>query len=1302
MNSLLNRIATALAFLWLVIASPVVLPAYAADDLAAGFQTPPDTSKPWCYWYWISDNISKDGITRDLEAMSRAGIGGALIGNIFLEDVVAGDVKVLSEAWWKLIEHAIREGGRTGVDIGMFNCPGWSQSGGPWIAPEQAMRYLVSSETRVEGPVRFEQKLTAPVDPFQEVVVIAFPAPSEDRDSLTLHLSEITFVPGVEAAQAAADGRVETAVEFPAGTDLAVEIDLNESLVARHLSLIPSDSSWAADCELLAEATKGEFRTVKSFRFDRSNMAVGVGPMPRGRVTVAFEPVKAKRFRLVFRGISGAASLAEIELSGAAKLQSHVEKQLGKMHPTPLPQWDTYRWPAQIPLDRSEFAVSPTNTIDLSEKMDANGVLRWDVPPGDWVIMRTGMTTTGTQNSPASPEGQGLEVDKMSREAIEHHFDSFIGQILQRMPAEERTAFKYVVADSYEQGSQNWSDDFASKFRTKYGYDPVPWLPVLTGRVVGNVDRSDRFLWDLRRLVADSIAADYVGGLREKCHQNGLTLWLENYGHWGFPAEFLQYGGASDLVSGEFWTQGTLGSIECRAASSAANTYGKPMVSAEAFTSSPSQFKTVPSDLKARGDWAFSEGINHFVLHVYVQQPWEDRKPGVNAWFGTEFNRHNTWFEKGSSWFDYVRRCCYLLQQGNRVADVAYFIGEDTPQMTGARNPELPVGYDFDYINAEVIIDSLSVKEGQLVLPHGTSYRVLVLPDQETMRPKVLTKIHNLIQAGATVIGRSPLRSPSMENYPQSDTELHQIAHAIWGTLANAKESGTHTVGEGRVIWGRNLNDVFDEMEITQDFLSETSLRYSHRTVGGQEIYFVANPESQPVETLARFRVGNRAPSLWWPTTGEIDWTAIYEQRGDVVSLPLRLPAYGSLFVVFGEHPASQRRIVSVLHDKKEVFDVRKTVSPFRNRTSQQKTAKDFTIATWVNPSVDISLVEEQDSGTSGLDAHRNEIVVPTHGHELGGDSHAGCGISVGRNGVCVFEHSANYLPATLRYEVPINDWTHVAIVYHDNQPHLYLNGEFVHAGLKSRYTVHPGNASVAFDGSHGSVDPIDGVLNAQQIRNLMQSTPYGHSQSRVHEMKLLMEDNLVEGLFWENGEYSFVEATGKVKTRIVSTVPSPIQIDGPWSVTFRSATGGSTKRVFDELLDWTKHTDDEVRYFSGTAIYQTTFTLASSDIERTLRLDLGKVGGLVTARLNGKDLGTRWIDPLYFDLRAVARSGANVLEIEVVNPWYNRLVGDAKLSPDNRRTFLMRSVVSGDDPLQSAGLLGPVRIYSAEMQSLE
>ncbi|MGN6552466.1 MAG: glycosyl hydrolase [Verrucomicrobiota bacterium] len=882
-----------------------------ADPLEAGFSKPPAETKPWCYWYWIDDQISKDGITRDLEAMARVGIGEALVGNIFLGDSPGGKVKVLSEEWWQLVEHAIREGGRTGVNIALFNSPGWSQSGGPWIKPEQAMRYLVSSETRVSGPAHFSQKLAVPKEPFQDVAVLAFPAPEADNDSLAARSPRVTCTPPVKGAEKLVDGDLETFVTFPdrAGgrrDPFTVEIETAQPFTARSLMIHPAAQPLGAEVRFETADLNGKFHTVRQFKFDRSNLALGVGPIARGPVTIAFAPITAKKFRLVFTDLFGRgkiAALAEINVSGAAQLESFVEKQLGKMHPTPAPLWDAYLWPTQAEPDSPKFAVRPDAVRDLSSQLDADGTLHWDVPAGDWVIQRTGMTPTGTQNSPTSPEGRGLEVDKMNRQFAQAHFNAFVGELLKRMPASDRKAFTRIVADSYEMGSQNWTDGFGKPFAERYGYDPKPWLPVLSGRIVGSADQSERFLWDLRRLVADRIATEYVGGLRDASHQEGLGLWLENYGHWGFPSEFLKYGSESDRIGGEFWVRPSRGFIECRAASSCANTYGKALVSAEAFTGGPS-FRNAPRQLKALGDWAFCQGINHFVLHVYIHQPWENRVPGVNAWFGTEFNRHNTWFEQSRAWIDYLRRSCWLLQQGTRVADVAYFIGEDAPKMTGVQNPKLPAGRDFDFINAEVIEKNLAVKAGLLTLPHGVSYRALVLPEQATMRPELLRKISELIKAGATVVGLPPSRSPSLENFPKSDSQVKALAQEIWGS-DTVGLAGEHPFGKGRVVWGKTLEQIFAADDFPSDLefrgTTQTNFLFTHRVSKEADIYFISNQADASQKVDCVFRIAGRQPELWDAVTGEHRPLTEWSLREGRTAVPLEFAAHQSWFVMFRE-----------------------------------------------------------------------------------------------------------------------------------------------------------------------------------------------------------------------------------------------------------------------------------------------------------------------------------------------------------------------------------------------------------------
>ncbi|RYD83957.1 MAG: glycoside hydrolase family 2, partial [Sphingobacteriales bacterium] len=299
--------------------------------------------------------------------------------------------------------------------------------------------------------------------------------------------------------------------------------------------------------------------------------------------------------------------------------------------------------------------------------------------------------------------------------------------------------------------------------------------------------------------VADRVAYDYVGGLRDISHENGLTTWLENYGHWGFPGEFLQYGGQSDEIGGEFWSEGSLGDIENRAASSSAHIYGKTRVSAESFTCAGAPFSRYPALMKQRGDRFFTEGINNTLLHVYISQAYEDKAPGVNAWFGNEFNRKNTWFYDMDIFLQYIKRCNMMLQQGKYVADIAYFISEDAPKMTGTQNPKMPQGYSFDYINGEVIKTRLKVKDGKLVLPDGMQYSILVLPQMTTMRPGLLQKIKDLVEDGAVVLGPKPQTSPSLQGYPAADKDVQKLADELWGDI-NGSSVKTHKLGKGMIM----------------------------------------------------------------------------------------------------------------------------------------------------------------------------------------------------------------------------------------------------------------------------------------------------------------------------------------------------------------------------------------------------------------------------------------------------------------------------------------------------------------------
>ena len=569
-------------------------------------------------------------------------------------------------------------------------------------------------------------------------------------------------------------------------------------------------------------------------------------------------------------------------------------------------------WPEQPESDDKTLFVQDNSIIDISQHLTPQGVLTWDVPEGEWIVLRMGMAPTQVTNGPASPEATGLEVDKMSKKWIAEHFDRFIGEILRRIPEVDRKTFKVVVQDSYETGGQNFTDGFLAEFEERYGYDPLPYLPTYNGFVVNSQLESDRFLWDMRRMVADKVAYDYVGGLRDASHKHGLTTWLENYGHWGFPGEFLMYGGQSDEIGGEFWSQGELGDIENRAATSAGHIYGKTKISAESNTSGGPAYSRYPAMMKQRSDRFFAEGINNTLLHVYIMQPYEDKNPGVNAWFGNEFDRKNTWFSQLDVFTQYLKRVNFMLQQGLNVADVAYFIGEDAPKMTGITDPPLPIGYQFDYINAEVILRDMSVKDGKLTLPHGTQYKVLVLPKQETMRPELLTKIKNLVNDGAVVIGPAPNRSPSLQNQPEADDLVREMVAELWGEIdgVNTKH---RQYGKGQIMNGVKLEEVFEIIDIVPDckLPEDNSIHYGHRTLDGIDIYFISNQEDEVKEIYPEFRVKGKQPELWDATTGSIRDLPAYEQKKESTLVPIKLAPYESAFVVF-RNPSSSSSLSAV------------------------------------------------------------------------------------------------------------------------------------------------------------------------------------------------------------------------------------------------------------------------------------------------------------------------------------------------------------------------------------------------------
>lgn len=876
-------------------------------QLQREFITPPQSIKTSVYWYWMCGNISKEGVVKDLEAMKKVGVNRAFIGNNYFDPYEGGrTVKLMSDEWWEVTHTAMKTASELGIEIGMFNSPGWTQAGGPWVKPNEAMRYLSSTELKVKGPVRLSTQLEKPDGHFEDVRVIAYPVSKESQLLLNQSNSQITVSPVLPHTDKMFDGNRAEGAGLPENIAVTVDIKANASFTARSLTIYPTHSNINATFELQAKVGNG-FQTLTTFVIDWHFLATIVGFQPFAPVVMSFDETSAREFRLLIKNKRNEGGIAEMELSSSPRIENYAGKTLAKMSQLPMPAWNYYMWREQPEPKSARHNIDPASVLDISEHMTADGKLTWNVPAGDWVILRTGMTPTGVTNNPAGPDGTGLEIDKMSKQHVATHFDAFIGKILKRIPAEDRTTFKMVVQDSYESGGENFTDNFLALFKARYGYDALPFLPTYFGKVVGSQEQSDKFLWDLRRLVADKIAYDYVGGFRELCHKNGLRTWLENYGHWGFPAEFLQYGGQSDEVAGEYWLpnaapswENDLGMIENRAASSCAHIYGKNIVTSESNTSGGPAFSRVPADAKQRTDKYFSEGVNSTLFHVYIHQPDIDRYPGTNAWFGTEFNRANTWFSHIDLFIDYVRRCNYMLQRGLNIADVAYFIGEDTPKMTGVQDPALPVGYQFDYINAEVIVRDAIVKNGLITLPHGTTYRVLVLPKVKSMRPEVLAKIKQLVADGAVVLGPAPTHSPSLQGQPDTDRSVKQMAATLWKEVDGVKRTSA-AFGKGMIFDGVSLEEVFSKIGWIEDCKTpvDAPLKFGHRKMGETDIYFISNQDEAVQEATIAFRVKGMQPELWNPIDGTMRKLTEFRFEGETTVVPVTLQKYESAFIVF-------------------------------------------------------------------------------------------------------------------------------------------------------------------------------------------------------------------------------------------------------------------------------------------------------------------------------------------------------------------------------------------------------------------
>lgn len=568
--------------------------------------------------------------------------------------------------------------------------------------------------------------------------------------------------------------------------------------------------------------------------------------------------------------------------------------------------------------------IAAAQVIDLTAKLTADGRLDWDIPPGRWTIVRTGHRMTGSRLMIAPPEADGLSVGWLNSEGVDLQFEQLGKVLLQEAGPLANNTLKYFCDDSFEDGFPNWTEHILQRFLDYRGYDARPYLPVLAGYMITSAEVSDRFLHDYRKTVADCMADGHYKRFAALCHEHHLLVQNEAAGpsrSGTMCMDGLKNLGRSDMPMGEFWLglkhdeEGGLNDdlsygvsrLEngqnkvTKMTASAAHIYGKRIASAEAFTSFR-HWTDYPGSLKQATDRAFCEGINRLVIHTSTATRPEDGKPGYEYGAGTHFNPNVTWWDKSGPFLAYIARCQYLLQQGRFVADVLYYNGDWAPNIVAPKHtdPSLGKGYDYDVCNAEVLLERVTVKQQQLVLPDGMRYRLLVLPDTTRMPVEVIRKIRQLVRDGATIVGHKPEQDPGLKNYPNCDSTVKTIAQEVWSNC-DGKQVLQHHFGKGRVYWNKPLREILLEDGIMPDFEHDDPaafIDFIHRSADEMEIYFLTNRNNHSAKVNCLFRVTGRQPQIWDPVT-TITQQAAFTVDGTRISIPMAFEPFQSFFVIF-------------------------------------------------------------------------------------------------------------------------------------------------------------------------------------------------------------------------------------------------------------------------------------------------------------------------------------------------------------------------------------------------------------------
>lgn len=921
------------------LAGPAAAPS--ADSLRAGFETPPNAARPRVWWHWMDGNVALDGAKLDLEWMQRIGVGGVHTfsgGGLGGKPMVAHPQPFMSAGWRDVFRETTRIAHDAGMEVSIAGSPGWSQTGGVWVAPRDAMKKYVWSETRIEGGQPFDGVLAGPpatTGPFQGVakeyrgtgpvgfkgdlygdsLVIAFPTPATETGggapTISTASGPLDLTPIATPALAGAIG-----LPFLDGDKTAwVQATYDRPAT---LSAIALGSKAPAEVEILVSDDGHDFRSIL-------RAAPDTAEHPAPQRTYAFKPVSGRVFRVVLTAPAPAPPLPDTPafLFGPPKAAKGFEltrlsfeqgARIDRFEAKAGFQSTLGDQPDASPAEAANVgAIAASRVIDLTSKMGPDGRLAWTPPVGSWTVLRFGWSLTGATNGPAEPEATGLEVDKLDAAAVGRYIDAYLKLYDEATGGKlGASGVENLLTDSWEAGVQNWTPGLLKAFQERRGYDPTPFLPVLAGRVVESAAASDRFLWDYRQTLKDLLADNHYAVLAKALHARGMGYYSEAQGDTPRAiGDGMTMKSRADIPTAEYWYRPFAtapGQPSLKAdlleAASVAHVYGRPFVAAESLTvaATNDMWGFAPAMLKPVADEIFAHGVNRILMHESHQQPFVDGKPGLAmAFFGQFFNRNDTWAEQAGPWVEYLSRTSYLLQQGRDVSDVAYFYGEErnlTELFHMRFNTDVPEGYRYDYINPDGLRTQLAVEDGRLISKGGAHYRVLYMPAHVThLTLPTLRKLASLVNEGAILVGARPIGGLGLQS---PDAEVLHLVEALWGPRS---QPSAHAYGRGRVYGTSDLAAGLAAEGVGPDIAydgraADAKLLALHRRDGDADIYFVSNQKDRAERFDASFRVKGKVPELWNAETGRATPLS-YRLEGDRVRVPLELGAQDARFVVF-------------------------------------------------------------------------------------------------------------------------------------------------------------------------------------------------------------------------------------------------------------------------------------------------------------------------------------------------------------------------------------------------------------------